>query len=193
MARNQLKNNYQHGFTIYQHGFTLVEILVAITLSIILLAAASGLFFATLRSDSKKNYVTDLKDTGDYAMSQIQFLLRNAISLERTDPNAAFCTQGMNRIVLRSIDNGVTALFEQGGRIASQSVDPATGGIISTKYLTGQHLTASSLRFNCQQASLNNGTYLDIGFTLTYATTSAQFVGDTGTENFSTTLNIRSY
>jgi prepilin-type N-terminal cleavage/methylation domain-containing protein len=186
MARNQLKK-------IYQHGFTLVEILVAVTLSVILLAAASGLFFATLRSDSKKNYVSDLKDTGDYAMSQIEFLLRNAVALERLEPTAPYCAPGMNQILFRSIDNGVTILFEEEGRIASESVNLGVAGAVDTKYLTGDQLTVSNLSFDCKQSSPNIGTYIKIGFTLTYASTSSMFFGDGGSENFSTTINVRSY
>lgn len=186
MARNQLKK-------VYQYGFTLIEILVAVTLSVILLAAASGLFFATLRSDSKKNYVTDLKDTGDYAMSQIEFLLRNAVALERLNPTSPYCTAGMNEIMLRSIDNGVTTLYVEDDRIASDSVDLADGTTIATRYLTGDQLAVSNLSFDCQQSSPNTGTYIKIGFTLTYASTSSQFFGDGGSEHFSTTINIRSY
>jgi prepilin-type N-terminal cleavage/methylation domain-containing protein len=174
MARNQL-------------GFTLIEVLIAITLSVILVAAASGLFFTTLRSDSKKNYLTGLKDNGDYALSQMEFLLRNAVALERIDTGDALCTTGMTQIVFRSIDDGVTRLYLSNGAIASESVQTGT-----TRYLTGGATTVSNLSFNCQQPSPNAGTYIRIGFNLTYATSSGQFFSEEGSDDFYTTVNIRS-
>lgn len=183
MARNQL---------VLQRGFTLIEMLVAITLSVILLAAASGLFFTTLRTDSKKTYVTDIKDHGDYAISQIEFLLRNAITLEPVGGSGARCASGMNQILLRSIDNGLTNLSIEEGRIASES-SASDGSYVATHYLTGEHIAASNLSFNCQQSSPNIGTFIQINFTLTYSTASGQFFGDGGSENFTTTINVRSY
>lgn len=183
MARNKLTP---------QHGFTLIEMLVAITLSVILLGAASGLFFTTLRTDSKKSYVTDIKDNGDYAMSQMEFLLRNAISLEPIGGTGARCTTGMNQILLRSIDNGLTNLFIEEGRIASESTAP-DGTPVTTHYLTSEQLSAANLSFNCQQSSPNIGTFIQINFSLTYSTASGQFYGDGGTEDFTTTINVRSY
>lgn len=187
MARNQLEATLGK-LSSRSAGFTLIEVLVAITLSVMLIAAASGLFFATLRSDSKKTFVSELKDNGDYALSQIEFLLRNAVSLERLNPGDATCTSGMNQIVFRSIDNGVTRLYLSNNAIASESVQT---GI--TRYLTGGPTTASNLSFNCQQSAPNIGTYISINFTLTYATTSGQFFENTGFENFTTTVNIRSF
>lgn len=174
--------------TVAQQGFTLIELLVAIGLSVMLIAAASGLFFTTLRSDSKKNYLTELKDNGDYALSQMEFLLRNGVSLEPLSDGDINCGTGMNQIVVRSIDNGITRLYLSNGQIASESVQ--TG---DTRYLTGGPTTASNLLFNCQQAAINSGTYIQIGFTLSYATASGQFFNETGSSNFATTVNIRSY
>lgn len=182
MARNKLIT------AVKQNGFTLIELLVAIGLSVMLVTAASGLFFSTLRSDSKKNFVSSLKDNGDYALSQMEFLLRNAVSLEALNQGDVTCGTGMNQIVFRSIDNGVTRLYLSNGQIASESVQTGT-----TRYLTGGATTATNLAFNCQQAAVNSGTYIRISFNLSYATTSGQFFTDTGSESFVTTINVRSY
>lgn len=182
MARNQLALAKQ------PNGFTLIELLVAIGLSVMLVTAASGLFFSTLRSDSKKNYVTDLKDNGDYALSQMEFLLRNAVTLEKLNASDITCGQGMTQIVFRSIDNGVTRLYLSNGQIASESVQTGT-----TRYLTGGPTTATNLAFNCQQAAVNSGTYVSISFGLSYATMSGQFFTQQGSEQFMTTVNVRSY
>ncbi len=171
-----------------RRGFTLIELLVAIGLSVMLIASATGLFFSTLRSDSKKNYVTELKDNGDYALSQLEFLLRNGVSLEPLSQGDVVCGSAMTQIVVRSIDNGVTRLYLSNGQIASQSVQT---GI--TRYLTGGPTTASNLSFNCQQAAVNTGTYIQVAFRLTYATASGQFFTENGSSDFTTTVNVRSF
>jgi hypothetical protein len=94
----------------------------------------------------------------------------------------------MNQIVLRSIDNGLTRLYLSNGQIASESV---LSGV--TRYLTGGPTTATNLTFNCQQAAINTGSYIQINFTLNFATASGQFFTETGSSNFSTTVNVRSY
>ncbi len=179
MARNQLVN---------RSGFTLIEVLVAITLSVMLIAAAAGLFFTTLRSDSKQTFVSVLRDNGDYALSQMEFLLRNAVALDRINPGDSTCTSGMSQIVFRSVDNGVTRLYLSNNAIASESVQVGV-----TRYLTGGPTTASNLSFNCSQSAPNTGTYVRISFDLTYATTSGTFFEESGSQSFSTTVNIRSF
>lgn len=161
---------------------------MAITLSVILIAAASGLFFTTLRSDSKKTSVTELKDNGDYAISQIEFLLRNAITLDRISPTDPLCTTGMSQIVFRSVDNNLTRLYLSNNQIASES--SATG---TTRYLTGGPVAASSLVFDCQQAAQGIGTYIKISFHLAYATTSGTLSIENASDDFVTTVNIRSF
>lgn len=183
MARNQLAAAVRNS-----QGFTLIELLVAIGLSVILIAAASGLFFTTLRSDSKKNFVSELKDNGDYALSQMEFLLRNAVSLEALNSGDITCGSGMSQIVFRSVDNGITRLYLSNGQVASESV---TTGV--TRYLTGGPTTATNLSFNCQQAAVNSGTYIQIAFDLSYASASGQFFTESGTNSFTTTINVRSY
>jgi prepilin-type N-terminal cleavage/methylation domain-containing protein len=179
------KRNRHH----HQSGFTLIEILVVVSLSVIITLAAAGLFFTTLISNSKKNVLTTIKDEGDYSLSQMEFLLRNAIALvpNPSSPASPTCTTGMSSITLKSYDGGTTTLSTQNNKIASQSAAAAT-----PVYLTSTNTTLSGLSFNCEQASQNYGTYVTISFTL--QKTSPDFNSPTPTQDtFTTSVNIRSY
>jgi prepilin-type N-terminal cleavage/methylation domain-containing protein len=172
-----------------QHGFTLIEILVVVSLSVIITLGAAGLFFTTLISNSKKNVLTTVKDEGDYALSQIEFLLRNAVSLQANpnSPTDPICDTGMSSITLKSIDNGITTLSIQNNKIASQSASTGT-----PVYLTSTATQLSNLSFNCEQASQNYGTYVTISFTL--SKTSPDFNQPTPVQDtFTTSVNIRSF
>ena len=171
-----------------QSGFTLVEILVAISLSVMLIVAAMGLFFSTLLSNTKKTVLSTIKDEGDYAINQMEFLMRNAISLEQPTDGGSICAPGRNRIAIKSLDNSITELSIQNSRIASASTNLATN---RTVFLTSDDVQLSNLRFDCQNAGPFSGTFIKVSFTLR-----KQAVEQTGqpttSEDFSTSVNVRS-
>jgi prepilin-type N-terminal cleavage/methylation domain-containing protein len=176
-----------------QLGFTLIEILMSVSLVGLIGVAAAGLFYTTLIGNSKKEVLTTVKQEGDYAIGQMEFLLRNAVALA-PDPNVAnsvaTCAVGMTKISIRSKDNGITTFSIQNGKIASQS------GTATPVYLTSDAVTIadspSDLVFNCSQASTNRGTYINVGFTLT-KTSPDYNEPSTVTQAFSTGVGIRSY
>jgi prepilin-type N-terminal cleavage/methylation domain-containing protein len=163
MPRPTSRTAFKLRFHQSQSGFTLIEILVVVSLSVIITLAAAGLFFTTLISNSKKNVLTTIRDEGDYALSQMEFLLRNAVSLTAnpTSPTDPVCATGMSTISLKSADNGITTLSVQNSKIASQSAAVGT-----PVYLTSTATQLSNLSFNCEQATQNYGTYVTISFTL---------------------------
>ena len=171
-------------------GFTLIEILVVVTLSIVLMTAAAGLFFTTLISNTKKNVISVVKDEGDYASSQIEFLLRNAVSLV-PDPlvaNAPTCTTSMTSISFRSLDDGITTLTTLNNRIASQSATTGT-----PVYLTSDSVQVSQpLVFDCQQSSTNFGSYIKLSFQLQKDSPDVD-VPQPVTEKFETSVQVRNF
>ncbi len=186
MARNQLDHKYPQLPTknfLKTTGFTLIEVLVVTAISMVLLMSAASLFYTTLLGNSKKTLYTTLKDEGDYAISQMEFLLRNSLSLEPVVSGGPICTPGMTQIALRSLDRNITTLLENNDKIASQSA-------IDTKYLTSSAVRIQNLTFDCQQTGLNRGTFVKIS--LTIEKDSLDRAGPSiYTENFSTSVNIR--
>jgi prepilin-type N-terminal cleavage/methylation domain-containing protein len=173
-------------------GFTLIEVLMVITLSVIISLAAAGLFYATLVGSSRKNVETSLKDEGDYATSQIEFLLRNAIAVVATpgapDPTIK-CQPGMTALSLQSIDGGITTFQTLDSRIASVAAAPA---IAATRYLTSSSVNLSNLRFNCQKSSTGKGTFVEFSFELNK--TAPDLNNATGVnEVFGSGVSLRNY
>jgi prepilin-type N-terminal cleavage/methylation domain-containing protein len=169
-----------------QLGFTLLEMLVVITLTVILSVSAASLFFTTLVGNTKKESLSTVKQEGDYTISQLEFLLRNAVSL--VPPVAASCTNNMSSITFKLNDGGITTLSKINGKIASQSASSAT-----PVYLTSDSVVlASGPRFDCTQASVNKGTYIKISFTLSKLSPDFNTPTDV-TETFTTSVNVRSF
>jgi prepilin-type N-terminal cleavage/methylation domain-containing protein len=174
-----------------QAGFTLIEILVVVSLSVIVSVAAAGLFFTTLITNTKKEILSLVKDEGDYAMNQMEFLLRNAVELVR-DPSdltgsAPICTAGMQQISFRSLDEGITTFYNTGGRVASKSASSAT-----PLYLTSDAVTLTGPTFDCEQSSDNYGSYVTISFTLQKDSPDANRPQPVK-EDFTTSVNVRNF
>ncbi len=172
-----------------QAGFTLLEVVVATTITVIMMIAATGLFLSTIRSNSKGTQVSEVKTEGDYALSQIEFLLRNAISVvqnpqSNTDP---ICENNMDSISFKEIDGGITTLGSVNSLIASKSATAATAS-----YLTTPATVLSNLKFDCSQAGTNYGTYVTASFSLSKDDTAAN-TPTTLTQDFKTGVAIRSY
>src|SRR3989339_275480 len=86
-------------------GFTFVELLVVITLMVMLMLTAASMFFTTLIGTGKTNSNFQVKEEGDYAISQMEFLLRNAVAVD-----SATCAPGGSEITFTNYDNGLTTL-----------------------------------------------------------------------------------
>jgi len=173
----------------YQAGFTLLEVLVATSITVVMMIAATGLFLATLRTSTKNSQVSAIKTDGDYALSQIEFLLRNAVTIV-PDPQAplgAVCSAGMSSISFKLRDGGTTTLTSANSLIASKSATAA-----NPSYLTSPSTTLSNLLFDCSQAGTNYGTYVTASFTLSKDETNSN-TPNTITQDFRTSVSVRSY
>lgn len=105
-------------------GFTLIELLVVVAILATVGVVAANMFFQTLKGASKAEVEKRVKQEGDYAISIMGGMIRNAKDIEEVFP---WVCDGSNRpnITIRSQDDGIT-LFECSGggdnaRIASNS------------------------------------------------------------------------
>lgn len=170
----------------HQAGFTLVELLIVTAITLIIMLTASVLFMTFLISNSKINSAQLVKQEGQHALQQMEFLLRNAIELL---PNTADqeCQVGMSEIKFRSIDGGITTLAKEDDngkdKIASNS------GI----YLTSQAVDITEgPTFDCTQDTDESHPYIDITFTLRKGTPGVDQNRDIVEEKFSTSTTLRS-
>ena len=169
-----------------QNGFTLIELLIVISLTVVLMLAASALFLTFLVSNNKVNSAKIVKQEGQHALQQMEFLLRNALELQ-TNYYGQECALDMAEIKFLSIDGGTTTLGieDDGGtnKIASNS------GI----YLTSDAVEITDgPTFDCVQDSDQSHPHINITFTLRKGTPGLDQARDIVEETFTTSTTLRS-
>ncbi|MFH1959029.1 MAG: type II secretion system protein [Patescibacteria group bacterium] len=183
-----MKKNFIFRARAYQQaGFTLIELLIVITLTVIMLLTASTLFMTFLISGAKVNSAQLVKQEGQHALTQIEFLLRNAIEIvpNRFDQQ---CIANMTEIKFRSMDGEETTLSieDDGGidKIASNS------GI----YLTSDavEIVGGSINFTCTQNNDQSHPHVNFSFTLRKGTLGVDKARDIVEETFTASTTIRS-
>lgn len=153
----------------HKAGFTLIEFMIVTTLGILLMLTASSVFLTMLVGRARTATLQRLKTEGDYAMGQMEFLLRNAVKLMPTtaNPNVT-CATGtdMNEVVLQSVDGGITQLTAQTNTL------PDTNKIASISATRTTVLTSSAVdllsgpTFRCFDNVSEGNRYFTITFTL---------------------------
>jgi prepilin-type N-terminal cleavage/methylation domain-containing protein len=73
-------------------GFTLIELLVSLGIFAIIMVVGSTMFFSILKSASKSQAIQQVKQNGDYAISVMGQMIRNAVSLVECDPQHNYIT-----------------------------------------------------------------------------------------------------
>lgn len=175
-----------------QPGFTIVESLVVISLTVLLMLTATSLFMAMLIGNTKSTVTQKVKGEGEYAISQIEFLLRNAVSLE---PNLAgeTCAQGtvMESISFKSLDNGITTLQKEVDSSDGKAKIASNSGV----YLTSGNTTLLNpgLTFVCRQSPDGTKTYVTASFTLQKGTPGVDRPRDIVEQTFTTGVSLRTY
>ncbi|NCN03643.1 MAG: type II secretion system protein [Candidatus Pacebacteria bacterium] len=172
-----------------QAGFTLVELLVIVSLSVMLMLASSALFLTFLLGSTKVNRTQLIKNEGEYAMSQIEFLLRNAVQI-LNNGTGQICETGMEAITIQSLDSGVTTLTKEVD--PSDNIDKIASN--SGIYLTSGDVTiVNGPFFDCSQSDDKLTQYITIRFTLRKGTPSLDEAKDIVEQEFISGVGIRSF
>jgi len=161
-----------------KNGFTLIELLITTSLAVMLLLAISSLFMTFLLGNAKTNTKKTVKEEGFYALSQMEFLLRNA---KYIDESVNTCTSGMSSITIVSFDGGTTTLATITDAADNNNVKIAS----NSSYLTSGAVTISSNpTFDCIGEVGNR--HVGINFGLEKVTPDG-----TVSEQFNTTVSLR--
>lgn len=92
-------------------GFTLIELLVVVAVMAIMGVVTANLFFQTLKGATKAQLLTEIKQNGDYTLSLMGKMIRNAKNIEETFPeNPSWKCDSSNRpdIKITNQDGGTT-------------------------------------------------------------------------------------
>ena len=97
-----------------KRGFSLIELVIVVGLVSLLALGLSAVMLTTLANSTRIRSLAVAKQTGDYALGQIQELVRNA-------KTAVSCNSASNTITLTNPDGGTTIFASSGTAIASNS------------------------------------------------------------------------
>lgn len=106
-------------------GFSLVELIVVIGLLSLLMLAISSTMLMSMLSSNRIRTATKVKQSGNYAITQIQTLIRGAKTITA-------CDSSSESISLINPDGGETTIFLESSSIASNSAYPLTPLNITT-------------------------------------------------------------
>ncbi|PIR59314.1 MAG: hypothetical protein COU69_00945 [Candidatus Pacebacteria bacterium CG10_big_fil_rev_8_21_14_0_10_56_10] len=166
-----------------QAGFTLIELLTVITLTVILALTASGMFIASLRSNSQSGVTQRVKSEGSYALGQMELLVRNSADVVANTAGQT-CQTGMTELTIRSLDGQDTRFFVEDGKIASNS------GV----FLTSEAVElVGTPQFDCTPNADGSRKHININFTLRKDIPTLNANTETVQENFTTGVNLRSF
>jgi prepilin-type N-terminal cleavage/methylation domain-containing protein len=113
-------------------GFSLIELVVVIGLLALLMLAISGTMLMSVISSNRIRTATNIKQAGNYALGQIQTLVRNARSIESCSSNT---------LIIQNLDGGQTTFAVLDNHIASGSA-----------YLTPDNLIVPFFNMTCEPA-----------------------------------------
>jgi len=174
-------------------GFTLIEVLVVVSLTVMLLLTASTLFMTFLISNTKTSSNILIKNEGNYANAQIEFLIRNAVDIL---PNSddQICAAGMDELVLKSIDGGITTITAVDDISDSSASKIASSSGTVDRFLTSSSITLlSGPTFNCTQTADQASPYITTTFTLQKGTPGVDLDRDVSQQSFGSSVSIRNF
>ncbi|OGJ38518.1 MAG: hypothetical protein A2383_03690 [Candidatus Pacebacteria bacterium RIFOXYB1_FULL_39_46] len=148
-------------------GFTLIELLVVTSLTVIIMLAVTSILMTFLITSQKTSIEQKVKSEGENALSNIEFILRNARRLAPSLDGATTCNNDPNNpmtsLAVEGFDGFITTLQtypEENPKIASYS-----SAINDYYYLTSDETNLSNLEFVCLTGE-ESSFYIGISFQL---------------------------
>ncbi len=188
--------NYQ--LSIITSGFTLVELLVVVALVGVIGVITTQVFIIGFKSQGKGEIIKEVKQSGDYALSVIESMVKNAADFA---PGQA-CNQDSSSLAIVNPD-GFTTIFDCNTTdlytIASVSALPTTtpGPTPTGLPLTGSKVAVASCNFRvvCPTPPLSPK-YVFVDFTVTQGTIVGQptpLAENTASLEYSGTFSLGKY
>ena len=163
-----------------KNGFTLIEMMIVVSLLGIIAVIGSGAFFSILRGSTKTKTLQMVKQNGDYAISVMERMIRNARVL--TSPTA---NSTVTSITIKNPDGKETTF--------------SCGGTPATIASNGASLLSSEVKVdNCNIFEVAVGqpeirpAVVKINFNLSPEVSSTR-PEEQATVNFQTTVTLRNY
>jgi len=164
-----------------KNGFTLIEMMMVVGILGIIVVLGSGAFFSILRGSTKTKTLQMVKQNGDYAISVMERMIRNARALVSPVSDST-----VSSITIKNPDGGETTFSCEG--------DPATIASNGASLLSSEVEVddcANIFDVAVGQAGIKPAV-VEINFTLTQAKTTNR-PEEQAEVNFQTTVSLRNY
>lgn len=164
----------------YSSGFSLVELLIVVVLMGMISIMISEVFIMTIRSHVKSEIIKEIKQSGDFAMSVMESMVRNA-----TDITVPSCNTNLQTFTITNPDGNDTT-FDCSDSTAIASVSAVRQSLTSEKTT----VALCTFRVICPPTAVASK-YVLINFTLRQKDGSAA-MEQQASEEFQTTVVLRS-
>ncbi len=172
-----------------QKGFTLIELLTVMSIMIVVGIVITAILASILRGTNKTTTVSAVKQNGDYAISQMSKMIRNAASLDSGCSSQPTPTP-MSSITITTVD-GTQAVFDCNGTVGTppqQTIASNSASLLDTSAVS---LVSNSCSFLCTQRSASDAPFIQINFSLTSASTSQLVEQKVNAIPFQTSVIVR--
>lgn len=160
------------------NGFTLIELLVVIGIMVFVGGTIGSILFSSLRGTNKTNTITVVRQNGNYAITQMAKMIRNAREFNGVSTDGSTFTTDCSKIVpptpspayvnITSFDGGQTTFSCCSTTITSSSASLssvcAPGNY--TELIDINAVTLNSCSFSCTQNSSSDYPVIGINFSL---------------------------
>lgn len=167
-----------------QTGFTLLELLAAMVVLIAVGTIIGAILFASLRGATKTNTITNVRQNGNYAISQMTKMIRGAKTLDLPDP----CVSPPSPTPIPTYPSVTFTSFDGGQTIFSCDSDTISSN--SASLLDTSVVSLLSCSFTCSRTSFSDVPTIGINFTLIQSGISA-FNEKKASIPFQTTVLLR--
>lgn len=172
-------------------GFTLIELLVVVALVGLLGTITTQVFILGMQSQGKTEVIKEVKQNGDFVLSVMESMIRNAIDLEV--PEALCNNTNLNQLTILNPD-GFTTTFDCSSTAQIASISGTLTAVIPTGIpLTGSRITVPNCVFRvvCPNPPVSPK-YVYISFTVAQqgAISSPQ---NSSSLDYQTTVSLRNY
>lgn len=185
-------------------GFTLIEMLVAIGVFVVVGSIAVSILFSALRGTNKTNVITIVRQNGNYAISQMEKMIRNAKSFEAVSADLGYTWETVcnpsthyRQIKISSFDDVETTFkCNDNNNISSVSASGATVYLLDTSSVSLPStipLPQNRCYFTCSRPDSVSPPIIGINFYLTDTSTTG-FAENKASQSailFQTSVQIR--
>lgn len=174
-------------------GFTLIELLVVIFLIATVGGIAISILFSALRGANKSNSLAQIRQSGNYTISQISKMITfakvfNGVSNDGSTYKTSCIddSTAYQYVQITAFDNGITTFSCPSGSSTAIASASATYSV----NLTDSNLTVTSCSFYCWQSNILSDPTITIDFTLNKGT-AASAVENQAQVHFQTSVTPR--